>query len=83
MGGEDVFGPFLGHTVFGHLAGVGLPGWSGLGMLRMLEMLGMLGPGLVIGEALFGPCFGHAKGISRVQFHHFLGRGCQECRPLK
>ena len=50
----------------------------------MLEMLGMLGPGLVIGEALFGSCFGHAKGgISRIQFQHFLGRGCQECRPLK
>ena len=31
-------------------------------MLGMLEMLGMLGPGLVIGETLFGPCFGHAKG---------------------
>ena len=36
-------------------------------MLGMLEMLGMLGPGLVIGEALFGPIsalFG--AGMSRM-----------------
>ena len=35
----------------------------------------MLGPGLVIGEALFGPCFGHAKGDFPRQISALIGCG--------